>query len=877
MIKPVIATRGLLLLQFVELEFQVGRPASISALRLAQNNYNNEIVLASQIQSDSDVVETVSDLHKVGFLSKIISSKEEEGIFKVTVLPFKRVSIVNLFVDESNAKHKTMAEIQDFNINVSDVSKAKAILKSLINWTEDKDVKIDPNLRLKFSKLQKRFKDKKAIDFENIDVWFQPLENSNDLEDYTSFLNPILVSSYFVDVLKPDDDWVKKYNSYLDWVEQADRLILLVTSKVHESEVENDIEKRLKNTLNKQQREFLLREKLKAIRNELGEENSDEDSIFEEYSEDKEENEDKEPNVENDDKNVKKNRYPRSIIKLIANEKSKLKGMMSSSPDANISRNYIDLLKELPWRKVLVDDLDIAKTKEILDRGHYGLKEVKERVLEYIAILINNNKKHDKSKKFLKIDDTHNVDLELFEENEDDYERKSFNNVPILTLVGPPGTGKTSLAKSVAEALGKKFVKISLGGIKDESEIRGHRRTYVGALPGKIIAAIKRAKVSNPIILLDEIDKMTSQAQANRGDASAAMLEVLDPEQNHKFQDHYLEHEYDLSKVIFIATANYYEDIPAPLLDRVEIINLSSYTILEKVQIARNYLIDKVRADASLEERHFKISDDVLKYIINHYTLEAGVRNLRRILDKVARKIVVKLLNSEIKDEDEFEITEDVAFELLGVHRFSNEVNDKEPQIGSINGLAYTSYGGSTLKIEVNLYPGKGKISLTGRLKDVMQESAQTALSYVRSNAEKFNIPKDFSWESYDIHIHVPAGAIPKDGPSAGVTFTTAIISAVTRRAVSQTVGMTGEITLRGKVLAIGGLKEKSIAAHKFGVKTVFIPHDNEKDLIEVPDEVKNELTYIPVKEYDEIFNHLFAGVTSNPLETLRPKEQSKQ
>ncbi|MBR2849160.1 MAG: endopeptidase La, partial [Mycoplasmataceae bacterium] len=465
-----------------------------------------------------------------------------------------------------------------------------------------------------------------------------------------------------------------------------------------------------------------------------------------------------------------------------------------------------------------------------------------------------NQKKHGNKHKKIRITNSPNTEINenLFVKEENDLNKIQEDASPIITLIGPPGVGKTSIAKSLAEAIGRKFVKISLGGVNDEAEIRGHRKTYVGAMPGKIIAAIKRAGVSNPIILLDEIDKMG--VSGTKGDPSSALLEVLDPEQNANFQDHFLEIEYDLSKVLFITTANYYEDIPTPLLDRVELIELSSYTLFEKINIAKKYLVPKVIKQNALEKKQFKISDKEIEFIIRHYTMEAGVRNLQRVLDKIARKITLGVVEEKIKDE--FIVDIPTIKKFLGVEKYSDDDKDDKPRVGVVNGLAYTSYGGSTLPIEVITFPGKGEIKLTGQLKDVMQESAAVALGYIRSKAKDFNI--DFNFDESTIQIHVPEGAVPKDGPSAGITFTTAIISALTKKPVSHKIAMTGEITLRGKVLPIGGLKEKSLAALKLGIKTIFIPKDNEKNLEEVVDEVKKVIKFIPVSSYNEIYDHLF-------------------
>ena len=470
-----------------------------------------------------------------------------------------------------------------------------------------------------------------------------------------------------------------------------------------------------------------------------------------------------------------------------------------------------------------------------------------------MAVMINNQKKHPDKYKKTRLSDAPNTEINenLFVKDGNLNKVLEENSSPIITLLGPPGVGKTSIAKSLAEALGRKFVKISLGGVNDEAEIRGHRKTYVGAMPGKIISAIKRAGVSNPIILLDEIDKLGISA---KGDPSAALLEVLDPEQNCNFQDHYLEVEYDLSKVLFIATANYYEDIPAPLLDRVELIELSSYTLFEKINIAKKYLVARVIKQNGLEPEQFQISDAELEFVIRYYTLEAGVRNLQRVLDKMARKIALGIVEETITEH--FVLDQSNIRKFLGIPKFNDDDKDNEPQIGCVNGLAYTSFGGSTLPIEVTTFAGKGEIKITGQLKDVMQESAQIALGYVRANAKEFGI--DFNFDEATIHIHVPEGAVPKDGPSAGITFTTALISALSKKPVSHKIGMTGEITLRGKVLPIGGLKEKSLAALKQGIKTVFIPKDNEKNLEEVATEVKDELEFIAVRHYSEIYDNLF-------------------
>ncbi|ADE19648.1 endopeptidase La [Mycoplasma crocodyli] len=657
------------------------------------------------------------------------------------------------------------------------------------------------------------------------------------IEDYPEiFLNTIL--SY---TKKIDGFW--DLNEYLILQDPKDQFtyatnIARYASKV--IEVETEIQSNMEDSMLQQQKEFMLREKIKAIKSQL-------------------ETMDSTESEEDEYKKLIKNKktakiYPESVQKIIKDENERYSQMMASSPDANITRTYIETLKKLPWRKTEINYLDIKKAREVLDKHHYGLDEVKERIIEHLAVILNNRKHNNNSKNLIPLDSEHEIDLELFKQIKVKDGDNTYNNVPILALVGPPGTGKTSLSKAIAEALQKSFVKISLGGVHDESEIRGHRRTYVGAMPGKIVKSFLKCEVSNPLILLDEIDKMASDT---KGDPASAMLEVLDPEQNSKFQDHYLEHEYDLSKVMFIATANEHDGIPAPLLDRVEIIELSPYTITEKIKIAKQHLINKVLEQTSLTPELFKIDDDTLKYIIKHYTLEAGVRGLKRLLDKIARKIVVKVIDDpKLK---KFEIKKEMLIDLIGIVKFKEEEREVEEVKGTVTGLAYSIAGGSTLQIEVTAYPGKGEIKLTGQLKDVMQESAQIALTYVRANASKFGI-NDFDFEGNTIHIHVPEGAIPKDGPSAGVTFTTAIISALSGKTVKNIYGMTGEITLRGKVLEIGGLKEKSFAATQKGLTHVFIPYNNIKNLKDIPDEIKDLLIYIPVKKYSEIYDVIFNG-----------------
>lgn len=559
-------------------------------------------------------------------------------------------------------------------------------------------------------------------------------------------------------------------------------------------ELEQKIDDNVKKSISESQKEYYLREKMRAIQEELGEK-AKKDSDIDELR-----------------KNIKNAKMPKSVEEKALNELNRYVSSPSNSAEGGIIRTYLDFIIKLPWSKNSVDSNSIKDAKEELDKDHYGLDKVKERILEYLAVKILNDK----------------------------------NPQTILCLVGPPGVGKTSLAKSIAKALNKKFVKQALGGVKDESEIRGHRRTYLGALPGRILQGITRAGTNNPVFLLDEIDKLSSDY---KGDPTSALLEVLDSEQNQFFSDHYLEEPYDLSNVFFIATANYLENIPAPLRDRLEIVELSSYTEYEKFEIAKRHLLDKQLKLHGLKKELFTISDQAIYKIIQAYTREAGVRELERYLGSIIRKSIKNIL---LGDTEKVSIDIDNLEEYIGKEKYTHNFVDKCDQVGVVTGLAYTQFGGDTLSIEVTHYKGTGKLVLTGKLGDVMKESAQAALSYVKTNAEKYGI--DYTlFDTSDIHIHVPEGATPKDGPSAGVTITTAIISSFTNRLVNHSVGMTGEVTLRGNVLPIGGLREKSIAAVRSGLKTILIPYDNVKDLEDVPESVKNTLNIIPVQNVSEI------------------------
>ena len=558
--------------------------------------------------------------------------------------------------------------------------------------------------------------------------------------------------------------------------------------------LENEINRSVKESIDENQKEYYLREKMRAIQNELGDKAKKESEI--DQLRDK----------------IKAKGMPAEIEEKALDELSRYESLPQSSAESGVIRTYLDFLVDLPWKEQTEDNDDIVNAEEVLNAGHYGLDKVKERILEYLAVKISTGK----------------------------------NPQTILCLVGPPGVGKTSLAKGIAEALGKKFVKIALGGVKDESEIRGHRRTYIGALPGRILQSMKKAKVNNPLFLIDEIDKMSSHF---RGDPASAMLEVLDPEQNKFFSDHYLEEAYDLSNVMFIATANYLENVPAPLRDRMEIVQLSSYIEEEKLMIAKNHLVKRQMDAHGLTADKFKITDAAISEIIKLYTREAGVRQLERLLGSLCRKSIKKILEGKIETAN---ITKKNLTEFLGKPLFSHHTKENTDQVGVVTGLAYTAFGGDTLPVEVTYFKGSGRLVLTGKLGDVMKESATAALSFVKSNADKYDIDVNLFKEN-DIHIHVPEGAVPKDGPSAGVTMTTAIVSALTNRKVDRLVGMTGEITLRGRVLPIGGLKEKSIAAYRSGLKKIIIPKDNIKDIEDIPETVQKALEIKPVDNIHDV------------------------
>ncbi|ATG97343.1 endopeptidase La [Mesoplasma lactucae] len=742
---------------------------SLAAIEEAISKYDGKIILGIEKNNTKKDEDASSNLYKYGILATVsIMKKWHDGSLTVMVKAEERVEVKNVEKFEDKFYMATAEETKNEKLSDSELADFKKEAERMINLGGDREEAL-ANL-----------------------IASDDLQNNADI-------NKTLLKIY-TDTPVIDKVAANAIFQELNPLSQITTLMRLIAATIDTSDIEKNINKRIKTKIDDQQKEFYLREKLRAIKEELNESGEGEENSLESYK-----------------KRLETEPYPKHVKERILSEIDKLDGIQPTSAEANIQRTYVDWMMSLPWWEKTEDIKDLGFAKTTLDKNHFGLKKVKDRILEHLAVM----QKTDSVKG------------------------------QIITLVGPPGVGKTSLAKSIAEAMGRDFVKVSLGGIRDEAEIRGHRKTYIGAMPGRIIQSMKRAKVTNPVFLLDEIDKMATDY---KGDPSAAMLEVLDPEQNKEFSDNYIEEPYDLSNVLFIATANYPEDIPEALYDRMEIINLSSYTEIEKLKIAREYLVPKVLKEHNLENGELIFTDEALEEIIKYYTREAGVRQLERWLSSMARKFIVKELSGELTS---LEVTPQIINEYLGKRIFEHTKKQESAQVGVVTGLAYTQFGGDILPIEVNYFPGKGNLVLTGKLGDVMKESAQIAFDYVRSNYKEFGIPKEI-FEENDVHIHVPEGAVPKDGPSAGGALTTAIISALSNRPVSENIGMTGEITLRGHILPIGGLREKSISAARSGLKEILIPAENEKDLEDIPDEVKAVLKIKPVKEYKEVYDEVF-------------------
>lgn len=756
---PLLPLRGLTILPSMVIHFDVGREKSIKAVETAMDG---EQLIFLATQKDVNIDEpTPDDIYSFGTVSKIKQiMKLQNGNIRILVEGLARGKITEIFDEKTHY----VASLRKYPVLMSEDSEqleavmrvAKNILNDFLNYL--------PNLPQEI---------------------IAKIMNISNPEEFTD----VVAGHVFV---KIEDKM--KILCETDVFKRMEKLIDVMNNEAQIIKIEYDIASRVKAEMDKHQKEYYLREQIKAIQEELG----DKDGLQAECDE-----------------------YRRKINDLVLKDEvkdkllrdvDKLSKMTSMSSDSAVLRNYLDTILEIPWGICTKDRLSIKQAKNILDNDHYGLKNVKERILEFLAV------KHI---------------------------AKDFNS-SILCLVGPPGVGKTSVAKSIAKAMNRNYVRISLGGIRDEAEIRGHRKTYVGAMPGRIVNAIKQAKSMNAFVLLDEIDKLSSDF---KGDPSAALLEVLDSEQNFAFRDNFMEVPVDLSNVVFVTTANSLDTISRPLLDRMEVIEISSYTLQEKIEIAINHLIPKQRTKHGLDSKNVRITKDAVRDIVNFYTREAGVRNLERVIAEICRKVAKNIVTDDVKTAV---ITPINLEKYLGKRKFYIGDVEQNNEIGIVNGLAWTSVGGDILQIETAIMPGTGKVELTGKLGDVMKESAMAAISYIRTNSTVLGIDEDF-YKKYDIHIHVPEGAVPKDGPSAGITIATSVVSALTKRSVRYDVAMTGEITLLGRVLPIGGLKEKAIAAHRAGIKTVIIPKRNEVDIEEIPSIVRDELNFITVDNFDKV------------------------
>ena len=763
MTMPAVALRGMTILPGMIAHFDISRERSVKAVEQAMRT-EQEIFLITQKNIDAQTPD-IGDLYEIGLIAHIKQViKLQNDIVRVLVEGYARARLTS-FTEETDY---LKANVQRF--------------------PEEEESLADEEAEAMIASVQEAFMDFAKANGRLGKEMIRQVSEINELGHLLDYISNNLPVHY------------EEKQRLLEAVtirERYETLLELLMRQIQVIQIKNDYQRKVKNRVDKHQKEYILREQMGLIRQELGEKDSDADEYL-----------DKVQALEASDE----------VKEKIRKEISRLKSLNDSSTESALSRNYIETLLEMPWDRRSVDNTDLAQAEAVLDEEHYGLDKVKERILEFLAVRNLTGK----------------------------------GESPILCLVGPPGTGKTSIARSIARALNKQYVRICLGGVRDEAEIRGHRRTYVGALPGRIVEGLRTAGVANPLMLLDEVDKV---GKDYKGDTSAALLEVLDSEQNSRFRDHYLEIPIDLSEVLFLATANSRLDIPKPLLDRMEIIEVSSYTANEKFHIAQEFLVEKQKQKNGLQPNQLLFEDEALKKIITSYTREAGVRDLERKIGEICRKTARRIYE---KKADSVCITQKDLPEYLGKEQYLPEEKNASDEVGIVRGLAWTSVGGVTLEVEVNLMPGKGECKFTGKMGEVMQESAQTAISCVRSMSEKYAISEDF-FQKHDIHIHIPEGAVPKDGPSAGVTMTTAILSAVIHKPVRADVAMTGEITLRGRVLPIGGLKEKLLAAQTAGIKTVCIPKKNEKDLEEISEEIIDGMEIVCVEHIEQIFDVAFA------------------
>lgn len=762
---PAVALRGMVILPGMVAHFDVSRAKSIKAVEEAMMD-EQKIFLVAQKDVEQENPD-IEDLFKIGIIAEVKQViKLQNNIVRILVEGKERAEL-SAFLENPDY---LLAEIIRFDEEVDDglPEEAKEAMLRSIQETFGKYVVVNPKMG---KELQRQL---------------------SEITDLEKLMNQLANS------LPVHFEEKQKILDAVSMTERYEVLMALLLKEIEIIAIKNDFQAKVKAHVDKNQKEYLLREQMKVIREELGEDNteSDADHFMDALG---------------------KIKADKEVKEKIKKEIDRFKNISSSSSESAVARGYIETLLELPWNKTSRDNKDLKNAEQILNADHYGLEKVKERMLEFLAVRNLTSK----------------------------------GESPIICLVGPPGIGKTSIARSVAKALDKKYVRISLGGVRDEAEIRGHRRTYVGAMPGRIVNGLRSAGVKNPLMLLDEIDKMSSDY---KGDTASALLEVLDAEQNKKFRDHYVEIPIDLSEVLFIATANSVQDIPRPLLDRMELIEVTSYTENEKLHIAKEHLLAKQMERNGIRPEQLAITDKAMAKIISGYTREAGVRNLERKLGEICRKAARPLYEGE---KEKIKVTEQNLEKFLGKEKYSFDKKNDTDEVGIVRGLAWTSVGGDTLEIEVNIMPGKGEFQLTGQLGDVMKESAQAGISYIRSVSEEYHIPKKFFQEN-DIHIHIPEGAVPKDGPSAGITMATAMLSAITKTPVRADVAMTGEITLRGRVLPIGGLKEKTLAAKNAGIKTICVPKKNEKDIDEISPEIKKGLKIVFVEQMKDVLDVAF-------------------
>lgn len=763
---PAVALRGMVILPGMVAHFDVSRAKSIKAVEEAMMD-EQKIFLVAQKDVEQENPD-IEDLFKIGIIAEVKQViKLQNNIVRILVEGKERAEL-SAFLENPDY---LLAEIIRFDEEVDDglPEEAKEAMLRSIQETFGKYVVVNPKMG---KELQRQL---------------------SEITDLEKLMNQLANS------LPVHFEEKQKILDAVSMTERYEVLMALLLKEIEIIAIKNDFQAKVKAQVDKNQKEYLLREQMKVIREELGEDNTESDADH--FAE-----------------ALGKIRADKEVKEKIKKEIDRFKNISSSSSESAVARGYIETLLELPWNKTSRDNKDLKNAEQILNADHYGLEKVKERMLEFLAVRNLTSK----------------------------------GESPIICLVGPPGTGKTSIARSVAKALDKKYVRISLGGVRDEAEIRGHRRTYVGAMPGRIVNGLRSAGVKNPLMLLDEIDKMSSDY---KGDTASALLEVLDAEQNKKFRDHYVEIPIDLSEVLFIATANSVQDIPRPLLDRMELIEVTSYTENEKLHIAKEHLLAKQMERNGIRPEQLAITDKAMAKIISGYTREAGVRNLERKLGEICRKAARPLYEGE---KEKIKVTEQNLEKFLGKEKYSFDKKNDTDEVGIVRGLAWTSVGGDTLEIEVNIMPGKGEFQLTGQLGDVMKESAQAGISYIRSVSEEYHIPKKFFQEN-DIHIHIPEGAVPKDGPSAGITMATAMLSAITKTPIRADVAMTGEITLRGRVLPIGGLKEKTLAAKNAGIKIICVPKKNEKDIDEISPEIKKGLKIVFVEQMKDVLDVAFA------------------